>query len=105
MDVLGGSLRDASPDPQFPGFPRSQIPLPGGVAVTTDWLRTIEAGIAVFMNDLVIARLVPTLAAFFVLRAILDSTEGNSPLRSVLTAMFSGCLNNLQSHLEFQQWQ
>lgn len=64
------------------------IPLPGGVAVTTDWLRTIEDGIAVFMNDLVVPRLVPTLAAFFVLRAILDSAEGNSPLRSIMTAMF-----------------
>src|SRR5438552_5230040 len=64
------------------------IPLPGGVAVSTDWLRTIEDGIVVFMNDLVVPRLVPTLAAFFVLRAILDSAEGNSPLMSILTAMF-----------------
>ena len=64
------------------------IPLPGGVAVSTDWLRTIEDGIVVFMNDLIVPRLVPTLAAFFVLRAILDSAEGNSPLRSILTAMF-----------------
>lgn len=64
------------------------IPLPGGVALSTDWLRTIEDGIVVFMNDLVVPRLVPTLAAFFVLRAILDAVESNSPLRSILTAMF-----------------
>lgn len=64
------------------------IPLPGGVEVSTDWLRNIENGIAVFMNDLVVARLVPTLAAYFVIRSILDSAEGNNPLRSILTAMF-----------------
>jgi len=64
------------------------IPVPGGVEVSTGWLRTIQNGVVIFMNDLVVARLVPTLAAFFVLRAILDSAEGNTPLRSILTAMF-----------------
>jgi hypothetical protein len=64
------------------------VPIPNGVAVSTNWLRAIENGCVDFINDLVIARLAPTLAAYFVLRSILDSAEGNNPLRSVLTAMF-----------------
>jgi hypothetical protein len=64
------------------------VPVPSGVAVSTDWLRSIESGVVYFTNNLVISRLVPTLAAFFVLRAVLDSAEGTNPLKSILTAMF-----------------
>jgi len=41
-----------------------------------------------FIQEMVLARLVPTLAACFVIRAVLDAAEGNTPLKSVLTAMF-----------------
>ena len=64
------------------------MPIPSGVAVSTDWLRSIESGLVYFMNNLFISRLVPTLAAFFILRAVLDSAEGTNPLKSILTAMF-----------------
>jgi len=36
----------------------------------------------------VVQRLVPTLAAFFVLRAILDAASGHHPLASIVAAMF-----------------
>ena len=40
------------------------------------------------MTNFVVQRLVPTLAAFFVLRAILDAASGQHPLPSILAAMF-----------------
>ena len=40
------------------------------------------------MTNFVVGRLVPTLAAYFVLRAILDAASGGHPLPSILTAMF-----------------
>jgi len=64
------------------------VPIPSGVEVSTNWLRTIEEGLVYFINNLLIRRLVPTLAAYFVLRSILDSAEGHNPLKSILTAMF-----------------
>jgi hypothetical protein len=64
------------------------VPVPGGGPVSTIWVQSIQNGVASFMNDVVIARLVPTLAAFLILRAVLDSAEGNTPLKSVLAAMF-----------------
>ncbi|PYV36763.1 MAG: hypothetical protein DMG06_29990 [Acidobacteria bacterium] len=77
--------------PQMLGFFLSRgvnVPIPNGVAVSTHWLRAIEDGLVYFTNNVVIGRLVPTLAAYFVLRSILDSAEGNNPLKSILTAMF-----------------
>ena len=43
---------------------------------------------AQFVTNFVIGRIVPTLAAFFVLRAVLDAAAGQHPLPSVLAAMF-----------------
>ena len=40
------------------------------------------------MTNFVVGRLVTTLAAYFVLRAILDTASGGHPLPSVLAAMF-----------------
>lgn len=59
---------------------------PGGIA--TGWLATIQASIAQFVTNFVVQRMVPTLAAFFVLRAILDAASGQHPLPSILAAMF-----------------
>jgi hypothetical protein len=49
---------------------------------------SVQSDVASFVTSFVIGRLVPTLAAFFVLRAILDTASGGHPLPSVLTAMF-----------------
>ena len=40
------------------------------------------------MTNFVVQRLVPTLAAFLVLRAILDAASSQNPLLSILAAMF-----------------
>ena len=59
---------------------------PGGIA--TGWLANFEADVAQFVTSFVVQRMVPTLAAFFVLRAILDAASGQHPLPSILAAMF-----------------
>ena len=63
------------------------VPVPSG-GVSTDWVSNIYSVVLSFIQEMVLARLVPTLAAYFVIRAVLDATEGNTPLKSVLTAMF-----------------
>jgi hypothetical protein len=63
------------------------VPLPGG-GIGTGWLASIETDMANFVTNFVLGRLATTLAAYFVLRAILDTASGGHPLPSVLAAMF-----------------
>src|SRR3989442_5050420 len=62
-------------------------PLPGG-GIGTSWLSSFQSDVSNFVTNFVVGRLVTTLAAYFVLRAILDTAAGGHPLPSVLTAMF-----------------
>ena len=62
-------------------------PLPGG-GISTPWLASAQSDIASFVTKFVVGRIVPTLAAFFVLRAILDTASGEHPLPSIIAAMF-----------------
>jgi hypothetical protein len=48
----------------------------------------MERSFTSFVSDIVLTRLAPILAAFFVLKAALDMAEGHSPLGSVIGAMF-----------------
>ena len=41
-----------------------------------------------FVNQIVVARLVPVIAAYFVLKATLDVAGGENPLSSILAALF-----------------
>src|SRR5215469_7274461 len=61
--------------------------LPAG-GISTSWLANFQADLSQFISQFVLQRLVPTLAAFFVLRAVLDSAAGQHPLPSILAAMF-----------------
>jgi len=70
----------------FPSFGVG-VPLPRG-GISTGWLASFQSDLASFVTKFVIGRLVPTLAAFFVLRAILDTASGGHALPSILTAMF-----------------
>jgi hypothetical protein len=63
------------------------VPLPSG-GIATGWLSNFQADVAQFVTNFVVGRLVPTLAAFFVLRAVLDAASGQHPLPSILAAMF-----------------
>src|SRR5260370_16526493 len=48
----------------------------------------MQSGVELFVGKCVVGRLVPTLGAFFVLRAILDTASGEHPLPSMIAAMF-----------------
>jgi hypothetical protein len=41
-----------------------------------------------FVQQIVVARLLPIAAAFFVLKAVLDAAQGHSPIGSVIAAIF-----------------
>jgi hypothetical protein len=76
--------------------------------VGTNWIAGIRDDVTTFINDFVIARLAITLAAYFVIRAILDATQGSHPLPSILTAMFllaipatALLISNLQTDTRF----
>ena len=68
-------------------FVWSGVPLPAG-GIATGWLANFQTDVAQFVTNFVVQRLVPTLAAFFVLRAVLDAASGQHPLPSILAAMF-----------------
>jgi len=68
----------------FFGLP---VPATSGT-ISTSWLAGIGNDVSIFINTFVIGRLTLALAAYFVVRATLDASHGNSPLASVLTAMF-----------------
>ena len=74
---------------------------PQGLGVSGTWLRGLETSLTGFMSEVVVSRLVPVLAAFFVLKAALDAAQGSSPLGSIVTAIFllgiSGTVRLMQS--------
>ena len=65
------------------------LPVPstaGGIG--TSWLAGLGSDVSTFVNSFIIGRLTVVVAAYFVVRAVLDAAHGNPPLASVLTAMF-----------------
>ena len=70
----------------FPSF-GVEVPLPAG-GINADWLRNLQSDVASFVTNFILARLVPTCAAYVVLCAILDTASGGHPLPSILAAMF-----------------
>jgi hypothetical protein len=70
-------------------FPSFGVPatLPGG-GIGTGWLANLQSDLASFVQSFVLRRLATSLAAFFVLRAILATVQGGHPLPSILAAMF-----------------
>jgi len=70
-------------------FPSFGVPanLPNG-GIGTGWMANLQSDLANFVQNFVLTRLATCFAAFFVLRAILDTVQGGHPLPSVLGAMF-----------------
>jgi hypothetical protein len=62
-------------------------PVPAG-GISSSWLSSFASDVSNFVTNFVIGRLVTTLAAYFVLRSILDTASGGHPLPSILAAMF-----------------
>jgi len=63
------------------------VPATGG-GIGTSWLSSFQSDVSNFVSTFVIGRLATTLAAYFVLRSILDTASGGNPLPSILAAMF-----------------
>jgi hypothetical protein len=70
----------------FPSF-GVPAPIPGG-GIATGWMANLQADLTNFVQNFVVTRLATSLAAFYVLRAILEMVEGGHPLPSVISAMF-----------------
>jgi hypothetical protein len=61
---------------------------PQGAGISGAWLRGMETSFTNFISDVVVGNPVPVLAAFFVLKAALDATQGWNPLGSIVAAIF-----------------
>jgi len=70
----------------FPNFGVPATPPSGGIGI--GWMASVASDLTSFVTNFVVNRLAPVLAAFFVLRAVLDVADGSSPLGSVIAAMF-----------------
>lgn len=70
---------------QFLGVP---VFFPPGFAIGTPWLASIQQGVSTFVTSFVVGRIAPVAAAYFVVRAVLDTASGTGPLPSILSAIF-----------------
>src|SRR5258708_39048480 len=61
---------------------------PQSAGVSSPWLAAMENSFRSFVSDFIVARLVPVLAAFLVLKPALGTAQGKNPLASIIAAMF-----------------
>lgn len=72
----------------------------GSGSLGTGWMASMETVFRSFVDQIVIARMVPVLAAYFVLKATLDGAAGENPLGSILAALFLMSLSGTMQLLE-----
>ncbi len=89
--------------PQFLSWFAAQgitMPAQGG-GIGSAWVASLQTSFSGFVTNVVVAKLIPVLAAFCVLKAALDAAEGQSPLPSVIAGLFllsvSGTIQLMQS--------
>ena len=89
--------------PQFLSWFAAQgitMPAQGG-GISSAWVASLQATFSGFVSNVVVAKLIPVLAAFCVLKAALDAAEGQSPLASIIAGLFllsvSGTVQLMQS--------
>jgi len=61
---------------------------PQGGNISSSWINGVETGVTSFVSNIVVARLVPALAAFSILKAALDAAQGHNPLGSIIAGIF-----------------
>src|ERR1043166_1337735 len=61
---------------------------PQGGNISSAWVNSVETSFTGFISNVVVARLIPVLAAFCILKAALDAAEGHSPLGSIIGGIF-----------------
>jgi hypothetical protein len=77
------------------------ITIPSGSgSVGTSWIASMETVFKNFVNQIVVAKLVPVIAAYFVLKAALDGAAGENPLGSIVAALF---LMSLSATMQLMQ--
>jgi hypothetical protein len=89
--------------PQFLSWFAAQgisMPAESG-GISSPWVVSVESSFTSFISNIVVARLIPILAAFCVLKSVLDAAEGHSPLASTIAGIFllsvSGTVQLMQS--------
>jgi hypothetical protein len=89
--------------PQFLSWFAAQgitMPAQGG-GIGSAWIASLQTSFSGFVSNVVVAKLIPVLAAFCVLKAPLDAAEGQSPLASIIAGLFllsvSGTVQLMQS--------
>jgi len=89
--------------PQFLSWFAAQgitMPAQGG-GIGSAWVASLQTSFSGFVSNVVVAKLIPILAAFCVLKAALDAAEGQSPLASIISGIFllsvSGTVQLMQS--------
>jgi len=76
--------------PQFLSWFAAQgitMPAQGG-GIGSAWVASLQTSFSGFVSNVVVAKLIPVLAAFCVLKAALDGAEGQSPLASIIAGLF-----------------
>lgn len=61
---------------------------PQGGNISSLWINGVEMSVTSFVSNVVVARLIPVLAAFAILKAALDAANGHSPLGSIIAGIF-----------------
>jgi len=61
---------------------------PQGGNISSPWINGVETSVTSFISNVVVARLIPVLAAFAILKAALDASNGHSPLGSIIAGIF-----------------
>ena len=72
----------------------------GSGSIGTSWLASMQTIFTNFVNQVVVAKFVPVLAAYFVLKACLDGAAGENPLASIIAALF---LMSLSATMQLMQ--
>ena len=76
--------------PQFLSWFAAQgiaMPAQGG-GISSSWIASLQTSFSGFVSNVMVAKLIPVLAAFCILKAALDAAEGQSPLASIIAGFF-----------------
>lgn len=82
---------------QFFGVP---VFFPPGFAIGTPWLASIQQDVSTFVSSFVVGRIAPVAAAYFIVRAVLDTASGAGPLPSIVSAMFLLAISSTHALLD-----
>lgn len=61
---------------------------PQSAGASSPWVASMENTFKNFVSDVLLTHLVPVMAAFFILKAVVDAAQGNSPFSAILGGIF-----------------